>query len=104
MSVQDAFARTLGSPPARSSIIVVITADLPRGIRDRQVFDLDTSFYCVRADEWQAVHAELQNALGYPPESICSIKDLSKVSPDPEFLHRMTEATKYTAAARTRGA
>jgi large conductance mechanosensitive channel len=82
MSVQEAFERTLGSAPARADIIIVITANLPRGIPDRQVFDLETSFYCVRADEWLAVRGELERALGYAPESICAIKDLSNVTPD----------------------
>jgi hypothetical protein len=103
MSVQEAFERTLGSAPARADIIIVITANLPRGIPDRQVFDLETSFYCVRADEWLAVRGELERALGYAPESICAIKDLSNVTPDPRLLHRIAEATEYTMRARARG-
>ena len=103
MNVQEAFERTLGSAPMRPAIIIVITANLPRGIRDRQVFDLETSFYCVRADEWPAVRNELQQALGYDPTSICSLRDMSSVTPDPQFLHRMAEATKYTMAARAKG-
>jgi hypothetical protein len=87
----------------RASIIIVITANLPRGIRDRQVFDPDTSFYCVRADEWLAVRGELERALGHAPESICSIKDLSNSTPDPQWLHRIAEASEYTMRVRARG-
>jgi hypothetical protein len=101
MTIEQAFAKYLGSAPKRASICIVLDDAVPR-LDDRQVADSSTSYYLIERRDWPAIKIALEAAIGASTSEWCRVVNFDPTGSYGDMFTRIADAASESLRKRAR--